>query len=56
MGCYGQDWINLAYDRDQWRYLMNTVVNIRVLQNFGNFLLAAQPGGCSESDRFLEVG
>jgi hypothetical protein len=24
------DWIELAQDRDQWRTLMNTVMNIRV--------------------------
>jgi hypothetical protein len=24
------DWINLAYDRDRWRALVNTVMNLRV--------------------------
>jgi hypothetical protein len=24
------DWIDLAQDRDQWRALMNTVMNLRV--------------------------
>jgi hypothetical protein len=27
-GC--MDWINLAQDRDQWRVLVNTVMNLRV--------------------------
>jgi hypothetical protein len=26
----GMDWINLAQDRDHWRTLVNTVVNLRV--------------------------
>jgi hypothetical protein len=27
IGWSGMDWINLAQDRDQWRALMNTVMN-----------------------------
>jgi hypothetical protein len=26
----GEDWIDLAQDEDQWRDLMNTVMNLRV--------------------------
>jgi hypothetical protein len=25
----GMDWINLAQDRDQWRALVNTIMNLR---------------------------
>jgi hypothetical protein len=35
-GC--MDWIDLAQDRDRWRDLVNAAVNLRVLQNAGNFL------------------
>jgi hypothetical protein len=31
MGWDGMDWIDLAQDRDQWRALVNTVVNLPVL-------------------------
>jgi hypothetical protein len=29
-GWDGMDWIDLAKDRDQWRALLNTVMNLRV--------------------------
>jgi hypothetical protein len=31
----GTDWIILAEDRDQWRALVNVVMNRRVAYNFG---------------------
>jgi hypothetical protein len=30
IGWYGIDWIDLAEDRDRWRALVNTVMNIWV--------------------------
>jgi transposase len=30
VGRDGRDWIDLAQDRDQWRTLVNTVMNLRV--------------------------
>jgi hypothetical protein len=30
IGWDGMDWIDLAQDRDQWRALVNTVMNLRI--------------------------
>jgi hypothetical protein len=30
IGWGGRDWIELAQDRDQWRALVNTVMNVRI--------------------------
>jgi hypothetical protein len=29
-GFEGVDWMHLAHDRDQWRALVNTVMNLRI--------------------------
>jgi hypothetical protein len=30
IGCGAMDWLHLAQDRDQWRALVNTVMNLGV--------------------------
>jgi hypothetical protein len=30
LGWVGRDWIDMAEDRDRWRALMNTEMNLRV--------------------------
>jgi hypothetical protein len=32
------DWIGLAQDKDKWRALVNSVLNLRVTQNAGKLL------------------
>jgi hypothetical protein len=39
---WGMDWINLAQDRDRWLALLNTVVNLWIPYNVGNFLSSLQ--------------
>jgi hypothetical protein len=33
------DWTYLAEEKDKWRALVNAIMNLRVSQNAGNFLL-----------------
>jgi hypothetical protein len=54
VGCGCMDWIELAQVRDRWRVLVNAVMNIRDLQNAGNFLTSWEP--VSFSRRTLRYG
>jgi hypothetical protein len=48
IGWNGIDWIDLVQDRDQWRALVNTVLNLRVPQNAGKFLSGCTSGSFSK--------
>jgi hypothetical protein len=54
IGWDGMDWIDLAQDRDQWRDLVNTVMNLRVPQNPEKFLNSYRICGSSRRDQLHE--
>jgi hypothetical protein len=45
IGWDGMDLTDMDQDRDQWRALVNTVMNLRVPQNVGKFLSSCTIGG-----------
>jgi hypothetical protein len=53
-GWDGMDWIDLAEERDQWRALVNTAMNLRVPQNAGKFLSSCTTGGFSRRAQLHE--
>jgi hypothetical protein len=55
IGWDGVDWIDLAQDRDRWKALVNTVMNLRVPSNAGEFLSICTTGGFSSRAQLHEV-
>jgi hypothetical protein len=54
IGWDGMDWIDLAQERDQWRTLVNTVMNIQVPYNAGKFSSSCAIGGFSRRAQLHE--
>jgi hypothetical protein len=50
------DWIRLAQERDLWRAELNTVMNLRVPGNVGNFLSSCTVGSFSRRAQLRRVG
>jgi hypothetical protein len=38
--CESVEWMHLTQDRDQWRAVVNTVMNLQVPLKVGNFLIS----------------
>jgi hypothetical protein len=47
IGWGGMDWIDLAQDRDRWRALVNTVMDLRLPLDAGKFLSGCTIGSFS---------
>jgi hypothetical protein len=55
IGWGGLDWIDLAQERDQWRAVVNTILNLRVPQGVGKFLSSCTTGGFSRRAQLHKV-
>jgi hypothetical protein len=54
IGRNGMDWIDMAQDRNQWRALVNTVLNLRDPYNSGKFLSGCTISGSSRKAQLRE--
>jgi hypothetical protein len=54
LGWYSMNWIYLAQDRDQWRALVNTVMNLRFPQNAIKFSSSCTIGSFSRRAQLHE--
>jgi hypothetical protein len=50
----GMDWIALAQNRDQWRALVNTIMNLRFPSEVGRSLSSCTIGGFTKSAQLHE--
>jgi hypothetical protein len=50
------DWIELAQNRDQWRALVNMIMNLQVPLNAGKFLSSSMAGIFSRRAQLHGIG
>jgi hypothetical protein len=55
LGWGGMNWIHLTQDRDQWRALVDTLMNLRVPGNTGKFLSSCTTDCFSRGAQLHEV-
>jgi hypothetical protein len=55
IGWSGMDWIELAQDKDQWRAVANTVMNLMFASHFGKFWSSRVTGGFSRRSHLCRV-
>jgi hypothetical protein len=55
VGCGDVDWIGLAQDRNRWRALVNSVLNLRVPENAGKLWTGLASSGLSSSAQLHRV-
>jgi hypothetical protein len=55
IGWDGMDWIDLAQDRDQWKALVNMVMNLRVHKMLGNSSVAERLAASQEGLSSMEL-
>jgi hypothetical protein len=55
VGWHDVDWIGMAQDRNRWRELVNSVLNLQVPQNAGTLSSGLRTGGLSSSAQIHRV-
>jgi hypothetical protein len=55
IGWSGMDWIDVIQDRDQWKALVDSVMNLRVSESVWKFLSSCTTGSFSRRAHLHEV-